>query len=128
VPCRAHTATQWATWRHLAPVFVRVAAPEVPVGGLEEDELEDEFAEIRPAAIPPKGHKMPILSGFWRGGAEGGRTPDLLIAKNEFFTGPCNSRAICTGIFRAMSYNTDFIDSFVARPKRFELLPPRFVV
>jgi hypothetical protein len=100
----------------------------VPVGGLEEDELEDDLAENSSGTHALDGQKMPILSEFWRGGAEGGRTPDLLIAKNEFFTGPCNSRAICTGIFRAMSYNTDFIDSFVARPKRFELLPPRFVV
>jgi hypothetical protein len=107
---------------------VRVAAPEVLASGVEEDELEDELAENSSGSDPLEGLKMPILSGFWRGGAEGGRTPDLLIAKNEFFTGPCNSRAICTGIFRAMSYNTDFIDSFVARPKRFELLPPRFVV
>jgi hypothetical protein len=62
---------------------VRVASPELPAGGLEEDELEDEFAENSSGSDPPEGQKMPILSGFWRGGAEGGRTPDLLIANEE---------------------------------------------
>jgi hypothetical protein len=52
----------------------------VPVGGVDEDEFEDEFAENSSGSDSPKGQKMPILSGFWRGGAEGGRTPDLLIA------------------------------------------------
>jgi hypothetical protein len=84
----------------LSRVPVRVAAPVVPIGGIEEDELEDDLAENSSGTHALDGQKMPVLSEFWRGGAEGGRTPDLLIAKNEFFTGPCNSRAICTGIFR----------------------------
>jgi hypothetical protein len=42
--------------------------------------LEDEFAENSSGSYLADRHKMPILSGFWRGGAEGGRTPDLLIA------------------------------------------------
>ena len=50
------------------------------LGEVEEDELEDEFAENSSGSDPREGEKMPILSGFWRGGAEGGRTPDLLIA------------------------------------------------
>jgi hypothetical protein len=48
-----------------------------------EDELEDEFGENSSGSTAPKTQKMPILSGFSAGGAEGGRTPDLLIANEE---------------------------------------------
>ncbi len=46
----------------------------------QEDELEDELPQNSSGSHPAEGQKVPILSGFWAGGAEGGRTPDLLIA------------------------------------------------
>ena len=46
----------------------------------EEDELEDELPQNSSGSAAPKAQKVPILSGFLAGGAEGGRTPDLLIA------------------------------------------------
>ena len=49
----------------------------------EEDELEDELPQNSSGSAAPEVQKMPILSGFSAGGAEGGRTPDLLIAKKE---------------------------------------------
>jgi hypothetical protein len=45
--------------------------------------LEDEFAENSSGSAAPEAQKMPILSVFSAGGAEGDRTPDLLIAKEE---------------------------------------------
>jgi hypothetical protein len=48
-----------------------------------EDELEDEFGENSSGSAAPEAQKRPILSGFCAGGAEGGRTPDLLIANEE---------------------------------------------
>jgi hypothetical protein len=45
--------------------------------------LEDEFAENSSGSDAPEAQKRPILSGFSAGGAEGGRTPDLLIANEE---------------------------------------------
>ena len=62
----------------------RGGAPGVSVPGrcrpAEEDEVEDEFAENSSGGAAPKAQNAPILSGFPAGGAEGGRTPDLLIA------------------------------------------------
>jgi hypothetical protein len=49
----------------------------------DEDELEDEFAENSSGSSAPEVQKTPILSVFSAGGAEGGRTPDLLIANEE---------------------------------------------
>ena len=46
----------------------------------EEDELEDELPQNSSGTAAPEARKMPILSGSCAGGAEGGRTPDLLIA------------------------------------------------
>jgi hypothetical protein len=48
--------------------------------------LEDEFAENSSGSTAPEAQKMPILSVFSAGGAEGGRTPDLLIANEELVT------------------------------------------
>jgi hypothetical protein len=46
----------------------------------DEDELEDEFAQNSSGSAAPEAQTKPIPSGFSAGGAEGGRTPDLLIA------------------------------------------------
>jgi hypothetical protein len=43
-----------------------------------EDELEDELPQNSSGSDAPKAQKVPILSGFLAGGAEGGRTPDPL--------------------------------------------------
>ena len=51
--------------------------------------------KTRPAALP-EAQKLPILSGFCAGGAEGGRTPDLLIANealSQLSYGPVNAPA-----------------------------------
>ena len=48
-----------------------------------EDELEDELPQNSSGSAAPEAQKRPILSVFPAGGAEGGRTPDLLIAKKE---------------------------------------------
>jgi hypothetical protein len=48
-----------------------------------EDELEDELPQNSSGSTGPEAQKRPILSGFSAGGAEGGRTPDLLIANEE---------------------------------------------
>ena len=45
--------------------------------------VEDELPENSSGASAPETPKMPILSVFCAGGAEGGRTPDLLIANEE---------------------------------------------
>jgi hypothetical protein len=58
------------------------------LNGPQEDELEDEWPLNSSGAHARTSQKMPIVSGFWRGGAEGDRTPDLLIAKDELF-GSC---------------------------------------
>jgi hypothetical protein len=52
-----------------------------PPARTDEDELEDELPENSSGSTPPEAYKRPILSVFSAGGAEGGRTPDLLIAK-----------------------------------------------
>jgi hypothetical protein len=51
-----------------------------------EDELEDELPQNSSGSAAPEAQKMPILSGFCAGGAEGARTPDLLIANEELAT------------------------------------------
>src|SRR3954463_15650092 len=59
-------------------------APGIPVSArplpAEEDELEDEFAENAFGTPAREAQKWPIPWVFCAGGAEGGRTPDLLIA------------------------------------------------
>jgi hypothetical protein len=49
----------------------------------EEDELEDELPQNSSGSTGSEAQKRPTLSGFSAGGAEGGRTPDLLIANEE---------------------------------------------
>jgi hypothetical protein len=56
-------------------------------GPAEEDELEDELLRNSSGSARREAQKMPILSGFSGGGAEGGRTPDLLIANEEGLEG-----------------------------------------
>jgi hypothetical protein len=51
----------------------------------QEDELEDDWPLNSSGGHAPEAQKMPTLSGFWRGGAEGDRTPDLLIANEALF-------------------------------------------
>jgi hypothetical protein len=48
-----------------------------------EDELEDELPQNSSGSDAPEAQKRPILSVFCAGGAQGGRTPDLLIANEE---------------------------------------------
>jgi hypothetical protein len=51
----------------------------------QEDELEDDWPLNSSGAPTRESQKMPTVCGF---GAEGDRTPDLLIAKDELF-GSC---------------------------------------
>ena len=46
----------------------------------DEDGFEDELPQNSSGSATPEPQKRPILSAFCAGGAEGGRTPDLLIA------------------------------------------------
>ena len=54
----------------------------------------------------PEVQKMPILSGFSAGGAEGGRTPDLLIANKEL-VGPTPMCAINAAVALASNDEKD---------------------
>ena len=59
-------------------MVIAVVTPEIRTEG-----DEDEFAENSSGSDAPEAQKTPILSGFSAGGAEWGRTPDLLIANEE---------------------------------------------
>ena len=68
-------------------MVIAVVTPEIRTE--DEDELEDELPQNSSGSAPPEAQKRPILSGFSASGAEGGRTPDLLIA-NEERQPPCD--------------------------------------
>jgi hypothetical protein len=75
-----HVADVHVGHRHLALVFT-VRRVGISLAGADEDELEDELPQNSSGATAQEAQKSSILSVFSAGGAEGGRTPDLLIAK-----------------------------------------------
>ena len=77
----------------LEVTFVRESTILLPLPA-EEDELEDELPQNSSGNGAPEAQKRPILSVFCGGGAEGGRTPDLLIANealSQLSYGPATS-------------------------------------
>jgi hypothetical protein len=77
-----HTAWNGASQQNLSDEVAHQECQCQP-DAAQQNELEDEFAENSSGSDAPEVQKMPILSGFSAGGAEGGRTPDLLIANKE---------------------------------------------